>query len=266
MTSASATPHAGSSPPRHNPWRERLRFILATLLITLLYLAIQQAILSGVAQFTRGGWTYNDPAKVHAAAAANILKQSQAREAALGSQHPVAVYRLGMQYGYLSQWLGSYGARPEAQMRQLAQPVQANLQALHELAQFLGIGAVAPLPVLTANDFAYLAQRLESDAGGVAAKVEQATSPRLRHVFMLGAHAGMEVAALASPHDIDPIPAAELIGKHGTLSGVPETLWRPLMRLPQGDKTARFKAYRDAALAVEQHLLPRLPPAGAANK
>jgi hypothetical protein len=265
MTAATPAPGDHSIPPRSHPWRERLRFVLATVTLTLLYLAIQQTMLWGVEQVARSGWTYDDPAKVHAQQAAEILKQSQIREVALSPRHPLAAYQLGMQYGYLSQWLGSYGARPEAEMRELAKPLERNLQALRELAQFLGIGAIAPLPVKTAADFGQLAQRLENDAGGVAAKVEQATSPRLRHLFMLGVHTGMQVAALASPHNIDPIPASALIGKHATLAGVPQGLWRLLARLPPGDKASRRDVYREAALAVEQHLLPS-PPAPAARQ
>jgi hypothetical protein len=261
MTAATPASDAPANPSRPNPWRERLRFVLATVTLTLLYLAIQQSILWGVAQLTRSGWTYDDPAKVHAQQATEIHKSSQAREAALSLQHPLVAYRLGMQYGFLSQWLGSYGAQSEAQMRELAKPLESNLKALRELAQFLGVGAIAPLPVKTAADFGLLTQRLENDAGGVAAQVEQATSPRLRHLFMLGVHTGMQVAALASPHDIDPIPASSLIGKHATLAGVPEPLWRPLAKLPPGDKVSRRNAYREAALAVEQPLLPSPPPA-----
>lgn len=268
MTIATSAPSADPGPPHKphpHPWRERLRFVLATVTLALLYLGIQQAMLWGISKLTRSGWTYEDPAKVHAQQAAEIHKQSHTREAALSPQHPLTVYRLGMQYGYLSQWLGGYGGRPEAEMRNLERPVESNLRALRELSQFLGITPIAPLPVKTAADFGLLTQRLENDAGGVAAQVENATSPRLRHVFMLGVHAGTQVAALASPHDIDPIPAATLIGKHGTLGAVPEALWRPLARLPQGDKVSRRKAYLDAALAVEQHLQPTPPSAPGAR-
>jgi hypothetical protein len=272
MTAATSAPRTDTRQPRHpdparpNPWRERLRLVLATVTLTLLYLAIQQAILWGVSQLARSGWTYNDPAKVYTEQAAEILKQSQTRETALSPEHPLTVYRLGVQYGYLSQWLGSYGARPEAEMRDLARPVEHNVKTMHDLAQFLGIGPIDRLPVHTAADFGQLTQRLEEDAGGVAARVEQVTSPRLRHLFMLGVHAGVEIASLASPHDIDPIPASALIGKHATLAAVPEASWRPLTRLPQGDKAARFKDYLNTAVAVERHLLPGPPSAPATRQ
>jgi hypothetical protein len=51
-----------------------------------------------------------------------------------------------------------------------------------------------------------------------------------------------------------PIPASALMGMHGTLASVPEPLWRPLTRLPQGDKTAALAYYRAAADALDQSL------------
>ena len=49
-----------------------------------------------------------------------------------------------------------------------------------------------------------------------------------------------------------PIPAAALIGAHGTLASVPEPLWRPLTRLPNGDKTAALAYYRASADALDK--------------
>jgi hypothetical protein len=116
---------------------------------------------------------------------------------------------------------------------------------------------VERLPVRTAADFGQLTQRLEDDAGGVAKRVEHATSPRLRHLFMLGVHVGTELAALESAGHVVPIPASKLIGKHGTLAGVPEPLWRPLATLPQGEKAAALAGYRAAIGAVAKSLTPQ---------
>lgn len=237
-----------------NKWRERRRFLLATITLTVMYLAIQEAWLWGATWLGRVGWTVNDPAQTYAEQAAQLADQSKAREAMLGPQHPRAVYRLGIRYGYLSQWLGGYGSQPEETMRLLARPVERTLQDMQTQAQFLGIGAVEPLPVRTAADFGQLTRRLEEDAGGVATRVEEATSPRLRELFMLGVHAGTELAALESQHDVLPIPASALIGMHGTLAAVPEPLWRPLTRLPQSDKTAALAYYRAAVDALDQSL------------
>jgi hypothetical protein len=249
-----ARQHRLDEPP--GKWRERWRFLLATLVLTLLYLAIQEVWLWGALQLGRGGWIYDDPAQIYAAEAAIVAERSKAREAALGSQHPRAVLELGILYGYLSLWLGGYGAQPEAAMRELQRPVEHGIQRMNALAEALGIGPVERLPVRTMADFGQLTQRLEDDAGGVATRVEQATSPRLRHLFMLGAHVGTELAALESAGDVMPIPASKLIGKHGTLAGVPESLWRPLATLPQGEKAAAIAAYRAAIGAVEKSATP----------
>ena len=160
--------------------------------------------------------------------------------------YPSSVFELGILYGYLSQWLGGYGAQPEATMRELERPVEHAIRRLNALAEALAVGHVERLPVRTAADFGHLTQRLENDEGGLATRIEQATSLRLRHLFMLGVHVGTEVAALESAKDVMPIPATKLIGKHGTLAGVPESLWRPLARLPQGDKAAALASYRAA--------------------
>lgn len=237
--------------PGHR-WREWRRFLLATLTLTIMYIAIQEAWLWGATWLGRIGWTVNDPAQTYAEQAAQVAEQSKASEAGLSAQHPRAVFRLGVQYGYLSQWLGGYGAQTEEAMRELSRPVVRTLQDLQGLGQFLGIGAVVPLPVRTAADFSQLTRRLEEDAGGVAARVEQATSPRLRHLFMLGVHCGTELAALESRHDVLPIPDAALIGAHGTLASVPEPLWRPMTRLPSGDKSAALAYYREAADALDK--------------
>lgn len=237
-------------------WRQRLRFLLATLTLTILYLAIQQAWMWGVGRLGRSGWTYDDPAQTYAAQAAEIAAQSKAREAGLGPQHPRTIFQLGIQYGYLSQWLGGYGAQPEATMRLLARPVERNLEQLRAHADFLGIGPLEPLPVRTAADFGQLTQRLEDDAGAVAARIERVSSPRLRHLFMLGVHAGSQLATLDSRNDVLGLPAAGLIGKHGTLAAVPEPLWRPLTRLSAGDKAQVQADYRAACEALDQALAP----------
>jgi hypothetical protein len=253
-----ARPHRLDESP--GSWRVRWRFLLATLVLTLLYLAIQEVWLWTALQLGRTGWTYDDPAKTYATEAVTIAEQSKAREAALGPQHPRAVLELGVLYGYLSQWLGGYGAQPEATMRELQRPVERSIQRLNTLGEALGIGPVERLPVRTAADFGQLTQRLEEDAGGVADRVERATSPRLRHLFMLGVHVGTELAALESANDVMPIPASKLIGQHGTLASVPEPLWRPLARLPRGEKADALAAYRAAIGALEKSVAGAAPP------
>jgi len=74
-------------------------------------------------------------------------------------------------------------------------------------------------------------------------------------------HVGTELAALESANDVMPIPASKLIGQHGTLASVPEPLWRPLARLPQGEKVDALAAYRAAIGALEKSVADAATPA-----
>ena len=243
---------------RSDRWRARRRFLLATLVLAVMYVVLQECWMWGADKVMRVGgvgWTYGDPAKTYAGQAAEVAEQSKAREAGLSTQHPRVVFQLGVQYGYLSRRLGSSGAQPDATVRHLAPPVDRNLQDLHTCAEFLGVGTVEPLTVRTEVDFLTLTQSIEDDVGGVAARVEQVTSPRLRHLFMLGAHAGTEIATLEARDDLTPYPPFALIGKHGTLAAVPEPLWRPLTRLSHGDMGAKLADYRAAADTLDLSLV-----------
>ena len=55
-------------------------------------------------------------------------------EAALDPHFADRVFRLGFEYGYLSQWLGGYGKQPDAVMQELSRPVAAHRRRLDELA------------------------------------------------------------------------------------------------------------------------------------
>jgi hypothetical protein len=241
------SPNLAESQPR---WRERRRFLLATLAITLLYLGIQEIWMFGAGQLAHHGWTVNDPAKTYAAGAADIAEKSRQREAALAPQFAPRVFELGFEYGYLSQWLGGYGQQPDDVMQQLSRPVAGRIRHLNELADQLGVAPVARLPVRTAADFGMLTQRIEADPAGIAGRIEQVGSLRLRHLFLLAAHLGTQTAALESQGDITPIPATELIGMHATLAGVPEPLWRPLSRVSRGSREESRRDYREALIKL----------------
>lgn len=251
------------SNPDHRPldhqarWRERRRFLLATVAITLLYIGIQNFWLWGAAQLAHIGWTVNDPAETYAAEAAAVAEQSRQRESGLVPHVPLRVFQLGYEYGYLSQWLGGYGQQSEADMRLLSHPVEAHIQRLNVLADQLGVGPAEHLPVKTAADFGRLTQRIEDDPSGLAGRIELATSLRLRHLFLFAAHLGTETAALTSTADITPIPASELIGKHATLAGVPEPLWRPLSRISRGTPEVVRNDYAAALSKLESALTPQ---------
>ncbi len=244
-----------SHAPTPGTWREKRRLLLAILAVTLLYLGIQEIWLFGAAQLAYRGWTVNDPAETYAEQAALILEQSRLREAALPPNTAQRIFRLGFEYGYLSQWLGGYGKQEEALMRQLSRPVEVHLQRLEQLSLSLNVDPVAPLPVVTAADFSQLTRRIDSDAGGIAQRIEQIASPRLRHLFLLGAHIGIESAALDSSPNIPPIPASALIGQHATLAGIAPADWRPLARLSHGTPGEMAGSYRQSVAALDQSLL-----------
>jgi hypothetical protein len=237
--------------PSQNRWREWRRFLVATLAITLLYLGIQAIWMMGAAELAHRGWTVNDPARTYADEAAALAESARPREAALPAGFARQVFRLGFEYGYLSQWLGGYGQQTDDVMRQLSRPVAGHLRHLDELAGQLGVAPVERLPMRTAADFSRLTQRIEEDPDGVAGRIENVGSPRLRHLFLLGAHVGTMNAALESPGDLMPIPATQLIGKHATLAGVPENLWRPLGRVARGAPDAVRREYRDATARLD---------------
>lgn len=237
---------------RRTRWRESRRFMLATVAITLLYLGIQAFWMWGAAELAHVGWTVNDPARTYADEAAEIAEKSRQREAALDPHFPRRVFQLGFEYGYLSQWLGGYGQQPADIMAQLSRPVEAHIRRLGEMAVLLGVAPVSRLPVRTAADFSGLTQRIEDDPNGVAGRIEQVGSPRLRHLFLLAAHVGTMSAALESPpSDVMPIPATQLIGMHATLAGIPEALWRPLSRTSRGTPEEVRRDYNAAAAKLE---------------
>lgn len=191
---------------RQARWRERRRFLAATAAITLLYLGVQAVWMWGAGQLAVRGWTLNDPARTYAAQAADVAARSRQAEAALAPTVPRQIFQLGFEYGYLSQWLGGYGDQPDQIMELLSRPVAAHIQRMNQLAGELGVAPVTRLSVRTAADFSQLNQRIEDDGAGVAARVERASSLRLRHLFLLAALVGTQAAALESRGDVVPIP------------------------------------------------------------
>jgi hypothetical protein len=70
---------------RSDRWRARWRFLLATVTLAVLYLAIEQVWMWGATKLMYMGWTYSDPAREYAEQAAAIAEQSKALEDKLGA-------------------------------------------------------------------------------------------------------------------------------------------------------------------------------------
>lgn len=235
-------------------WRERRRFLLATVVITLLYLGIQEVWMRAASELAHRGWTVNDPAQTYATEAMEIAQSSRQREMALDPDFPQKVFQLGFEYGYLSQFLGGYGPQPDEVMQQLSRPVEAHVRRFHALAEQLGVAPISRLPVHTAADFSELTRRIDDDPERVAMRIEQVGSRRLRHLFLFAAHTGTQAAALETAGDVAPIPATLRIGRHATLAGIPEALWRPLIKTSRGSRAEMHRNYRASVTHLENAL------------
>jgi hypothetical protein len=246
---AHATARPGAS------WRSFRRFLLATIVLAALYIAIQEAWYRAGLWWMYRGWSWSDPTQVHAQAAAEIAARSLEREAGLGAGRARAAFDVGVEHGYLSEWLTRHAGEPKQALVALAgKEISANVERLNAGAEALGLAdepALAPRP---ARDEYELQQRIEADAAGAARVVEQATSERLRHVFLLGAMAGITLGRLEPSDGVRLWAPADLIGLHGTLGGVPESLWRPLTRVDGISRAAELRRYRIAVEALSRSL------------
>jgi hypothetical protein len=232
--------------------RARVRFLLAALVVAIMYVEIQEFWVWVGSQLIYIGWSYDNPASTYAGQAARLSEQSKERESVLTAKHSRAVFELGVLYGYVNDTIAQ-GAEHQSTRR-----LESSIADMQTLAEVLGIGAVEA--VSTSASSAPLEQRLEEDAGGIAARVERATSPRLRHLYMLGAQSGLELSRLELPGDFIWPPSGSLIGMHGTLAGLPEHLWRPLTRVwsPKQflghDRQTALANYQAAVQAVVAYL------------
>jgi hypothetical protein len=250
------TPDTREAAYRKRRWRTLARFLLAAVLLSLLYGTLEDIWIWGTDKLMRVGWWAWDPAEQYAEQAVEVAKQSNALEAVLSKGHPRRVLEFGICYGVLS------SRRPPSGAPGLNE--SKNDSQLHQLqtdAEFLRIGTVEPLVLVDIDMLGQISWHLELDDGGIAARVEQVTSPRLRHLFLLGAHVGTEITALVAQDDLTPFPPFELIGMHATLAGVPEPLWRPLARLPLGDSVQQVSSYLAAVqVLADSFQTPKPPP------
>lgn len=169
--------------------------------------------------------------------------------------HRLTTLRIGYELGYVSEHIGLFAMAPapaRERARQLLAPRQATAEAL---AAGLGVAPAAALASDSLRQFGELGARYETDENGLAARLEQRLSPWHRHVYLLGAHIGMESARIEATQGEQSAPPATLIRRHAALAGIEPALWQPLAAPAEAATPAlRMQRYRDAVQALASAL------------
>ncbi len=257
-------------PSRKFKFAEAWRVLAYTLAIALGFIALERAqmalfSLPGTARvLQRMGWLDADPTAKLREQAEQVATASRDALQRLPQGHRLATLRLGYGLGYTSQLVGVYAMSPpamQAAARQRAEPV---LAAARQQAQALGLGEMDALPARSLREFAELGARYEADENGQAARVEAQLSPLHRHLYLLGAHVGGEMARVHDSGGQFALPPATPIRRHAVLAGIDAAVWQPLIVEPRDETPAQvLQRYQRAvdALAAE---LGRVDDAGAA--
>jgi len=239
-------------------WSESWRVLAYSAALALAFIALQRLEFALLATFgtkdvlERIGAAPHDEAQL-AAEAGELAARSKALAAALPAGHRAATFRLGYEIGYASELLGSFLTSDAAVRDRAAAIVAAHVSVAQAQARALGVADVAALPMRSAAEFFALAERVEKDENGLAARIEARLTPVHRHLYLLGAHVGAEAAKIESSGGEFALAPATLIRRHATLAGVAPALWQPLAADAQGETPDRVLArYRGAvnALAV----------------
>jgi hypothetical protein len=235
--------------------------LVATIALTLLYIALQELLLRSASVLFSGGRMATVFQRGLDEEARRVAETSATREGQLTPEHRVAAWWLGVHLGYLSQYLGSYGSSDTPVRQQAYAASERRIAAARDLADLLGIGLVHPLESSTAAQFSNLTARIEADEGGVGARIEERTTPRHKHLFMMGMHVGMTRAAMLGEGWQRIIVPSQHIARHGTLAGLAREQWEPLARLPGGATREEVVASYEAAERVVQQaiLSPNVP-------
>jgi hypothetical protein len=234
------------------------RFLLITLGITGLYLSLNAFWLSLVPWLDASF----DSSRVAAweREAADVRAASRDADNHLPSGARVAAYRLGFHVGYCSNLLGSValsGPAAQSRMREILAP---EITAVDSLARELGVGEVSFLPVSNAEEFGRLPDRLEADELGLAARLEAMTSPRHRHLLMLGMHVGAGAALAQVTGGKLHAGLRTLAGRHATVAGVPAQTWEPATVEPAGaTDEERVAAYQATITALDAAIVALVP-------
>jgi hypothetical protein len=237
-------------------WSESWRVLAYSAALALAFIALQRLEFALLATFgtkdvlERIGAAPHDEAQL-AAEAGELAARSKAFAAALPAGHRAATFRLGYEIGYASELLGSFLTSDAAVRDRAAAIVSAHVAVAQAQARALGVADVAALPMRSAAEFFALAERVEKDENGLAARIEARLTPVHRHLYLLGAHVGAEAAKIESSGGEFGLAPATLIRRHATLAGVAPALWQPLAADAQGETPDRVLArYRGAVNAL----------------
>jgi hypothetical protein len=211
---------------------ERGRIIGITIVITVLYLLLQQVWLGMTGLLSGQSFLERPSAAELEQEAKRVAKASKGalQTAPASSRHDI--WHLGFHLGYVSEFVGSYAMSAEAvqaKARQLTEPV---LVEANRLAETLGLGSVSPLVTQTLDDFGRLTNRIEADETQLAERIARAYSPHHQHLFLLGMHLGAEAARIQGSGGKISLPPRAQIRLHATLSGIPPAIWEPLAAAP----------------------------------
>jgi hypothetical protein len=221
------------------------RFLVVTLGITGLYLGLNAFWLTLAPSILRwtgageGDWQRE---------AATVARASRAAEDRLPASSRLDAYRLGFQVGYCSNVMGSVALSSAEVQARFKDALEPRLAGAQDLAQKLGAGQVSLLRVTNVAEFGNLPGRLDADELGLAARLEAVTSPRHRHLLLLGMQVGAGAALAQMSGGRLHEQMRPLAGRHATLAGVPAQAWEPVTVAPGGPTADERLAEYQAAL------------------
>jgi hypothetical protein len=238
-----------------------VRFLLATAALIVLYTGLDSLAFW---LFQQGTALQSATALGLGAAQAEIdavARASAPREAALPPAHRLAAFDLGLRMGVAAAMAGQATAPhfSAAQREEALREAQAFLDEGGLAQRLLGTRAQA-LRSRNFGDWSGLPQRIEADESGLAARIEAASTPRHRHLFMLGMQVGRTVCVPKGVGDLLGEPLAGAVALHASLAGLPKRLWEPLVQVPRaGTASERRVRYEAAVEAVRQALWTNPP-------
>lgn len=190
-----------------------------------------------------------------------VAQSSRARESALPPTHRLAAFDFGLRMGIAAAMAGQ-ATSPGLSAEQRAAAVREAQDFVDEgdLARTLIGTRVQVLQSADFGDWSRLPQRIEADEGGIAARIESATTARHRHLYMLGMQVGRAVWAPRTLRESLGEPLAEAVALHASLAGLPKRLWEPLVYVQPVGKDSERRARYEAAVEVVRQALLSNPP------